>query len=73
MGVLYFFGFMLRVRPPPGFSWILHRVSELVIGARETERAISPGFFCSSLSKEIVRKNTASEISLQEIHAIFLA
>ncbi len=54
---------MLRVRPPPGFSWILHRVSELLIGARETERAIGPGFFCSSLSKKIVRKNTASEIS----------
>ncbi len=48
MGVGFIFRIRLRIQPPPGASlfpkWILLRVPELVIGARETENIIGDGF-----------------------------
>ncbi len=48
MGADFIFRNRLKVQPPPCaslfFIWILLRVPELVIGARETENAIGCGF-----------------------------
>ncbi len=44
----FIFRIRLRVQPPPGaslfFKWILLRVPELMIGAREAENTIGDGF-----------------------------
>ncbi len=68
MGVDSIFRSRLRVQPPPGamfFKWIILRVPELVIRARETENTIGNGFRPRDLGTNMTTKFLSRPIPLR--------